>query len=123
MEIQFFDDPESGPKAREDVRINDIGLFVYEDGRRIAVGFNITPFRERPSIEVDVYNDEGQLAASLNVIETIEANFHLTLHLRDKEPTQYYSVEVFVYYPNLDGERMVVDSSKKRFDATMSGEQ
>ena len=43
MDIQFFEDPLEAPKSREDVRLKELGLYVYEDGRRVAVGFNLTP--------------------------------------------------------------------------------
>jgi hypothetical protein len=83
MDIQFFDNPLETPKSREDVRLKELGLYVYEDGRRVAVGFNLTPFIERPSIEVRVLNARGEKAGWLNVIETLDANFSLTMHLRD----------------------------------------
>jgi hypothetical protein len=123
MQIQFFDDPGRGPRSREDVRFNQLGLYVYEDGRRVAVGFDITPFLERPSIEVTVVNEAGQPAASLSVIEAMQPNFHLTLHLRDDNPTENYQMQAELYYMSADGDRMVVDSVTKGFNALAPGEQ
>ena len=123
MQIQFFDDPLETPKSREDVRLNDLGLYVYADGRRVAVGFNLTPFLEKPCIEVRVVNERGEPAGWLNVIETIETNFSLTMHLRDKEPTQRYEVTAVVYYATPETERMDVHKLVKTFDATQVGEQ
>ena len=118
MQIQFFDNPLETPKSREDVRLNDLGLYVYPDGRRVAVGFNLTPFLEKPCIEVRVVNERGEPAGWLNVIETIETNFSLTMHLRDKEPTQRYEVTAVVYYATPETERMDVHKLVKTFDAT-----
>jgi hypothetical protein len=101
MNIDLFDDPLEGPRAPRDVRINRIGIYVYEDRRRIAVGFNLTPFRQRPSVEVLVHNSRGEAAGSLSIIEAIQPNFTLTVHLRDREPTDTYSARVRVYY-NVD---------------------
>lgn len=123
MQIQFFDDPLETPKSREDVRLNELGLYVYPDGRRVAVGFNLTPFLEKPCIEVRVVNERGEPAGWLNVIETIETNFSLTMHLRDKEPTQRYEVTAVVYYATPETERMDVHKLVKTFDATQVGEQ
>ena len=67
--INFFDDGVELPKGREDVRLKNLGLFVYEDGRRVAVGFELTPFRERPSLEVMATNARGEAAGSMTVIE------------------------------------------------------
>jgi hypothetical protein len=123
MEIQFFDDPESGPRAREEVRFNQLGLYVYEDGRKVAVGFDITPFRERPSIEVRVTNERGQEAGSLSIIETLDSNFSLTMHLRDNEPSRLYRIEAALYYASMERDRMVVDKISRQFDATIPGDQ
>ena len=38
MDIRFFDDPLEGPRGRADVRIRQIGLFVYPDQRRFMFG-------------------------------------------------------------------------------------
>lgn len=123
MQIQFFDDPEKAPKSREDVRLNDLGLYVYPDGRRVAVGFNLTPFLEKPCIEVRVVNERGEPAGWLNVIETIDANFSLTIHLRDKEPTDLYQVTATVYYQTPETDRMDVHQVVKQLDMTKPGEQ
>lgn len=122
MQISFYDDPEKAPKSREDVRLNDLGLYVYPDGRRIAVGFNLTPFIEKPCLEVRVVNAHGEPAGWLNVIETMETNFSITIHLRDKEPTNQYEVTAVVYYQTPETDRTDVHRLVKRFDATRPGE-
>ncbi|MCP4424982.1 MAG: hypothetical protein GY803_10850, partial [Chloroflexi bacterium] len=108
MDIKFFDDPFEGPKLREDVKINRLGLFMHEDGRRVAVGFDVTPFLERPSLQVTFTNERGEEAGSLHVIETLQTNFSLTVHLRDKEPTDTYVVTAVVYYATPETERVNV---------------
>jgi len=123
MQINFFDDPEKSPRSREDVRINQLGLYVYPDGRRLAVGFDITPFIERPSIDVNLYNDRGEPAGSLTVIEADETNFTLTMHLRDRSPTARYLLQAELYYQSPEQGRTAVDSYQTRFDMTQPGEQ
>lgn len=122
MDINFFDDPLQGPRAREDVRFNQLGLYVHPDGRRIAVGFDITPFRERPSIEVQLFNLLGEPAGSLTVIETLESNFHLTMHLRDRSPTSEYTVRATLYYATPEEGRMDVHTLSGTVDVTEAGE-
>ena len=111
------------PKSREDVRFNRLGLFLYEDLRRVAVGFDITPFLEPPSIQVTIRNPQGQEVSSLNVIETADRNFHLTMHLRDKEPADMYEVTAVLYYAAPETERVDVDTVTRTLDATQPGEQ
>jgi hypothetical protein len=123
MQINFFDDPLESPKSREDVRIKKLGLYIHEDRRRVAVGFDITPFLERPSIEVIIANENGIRASSLHVIETIERNFSVTMHLRDENPTETYEIRVAVYYATPETDRVDVHVLTRTLDMKKSGEQ
>ena len=123
MDIKFFDDPLQSPNSRDDVRIKQLGLFLFEDRRRVAVGFDITPFLERPSIQVSIRNLAGMEISSLHVIETLETNFSLTMHLRDPEPEDTYEVSATLYYATPDTERQNIQTITKILDATKPGEQ
>jgi hypothetical protein len=124
MKVHFFDDPVRGPLPREDVRFNGLGLYMYEDSKRVAVGFDITPFQERPNIQVTVRDENGVEAASLNVIEAMHPNFNLTMHIRDANTTSLYEVEAILYYTALDnGERLIVDRQQRSLNANIIGEQ
>lgn len=121
--IQFFDTSFDMPLAREEVKFNDVGFFVYDDRRRVAIGFNITRFLEGPSIEVSITNDNGEPAGSLTVVETNSTNFSLTMHLRDDRPTAIYHVQATLYYATPDTERMDVYTHYGTFDVSKPGEQ
>lgn len=123
MQINFFDNPQESPRSREDVRLKQLGLYLHEDLRRVSVGFDITPFIERPSIEVTIHNANGELAGSLHVIESLDTNFSLNVHLRDKEPTEQYTVTATLYYATPESERMNVHSVTRPLDRTHVGEQ
>lgn len=123
MRVQFFEDPLRGPRPREEVRFNQLGLFVHEDGRRIAVGFDITPFLDRPSIQVVVTNESGQEAATFSIIEATQPNFNVTVHLRDDEPTELYTVEAYLYYSSPGEPRTVVDKATGILNSSSPGEQ
>lgn len=98
MRIEFFDDPLNTPGSREDVRIRRLGFYVYPDRRRVAVGFELTRFIERPSLEIVLTNSLGEPAGTLTVIEALEPNFSLTVHLRDTGPADAYSATAILYY-------------------------
>lgn len=123
MRVNFFDDPNRAPKPREDVRLKQLGIHVYPDKRRVAVGFDITPFLEGPSLEVTIRNKREEKAATLNVIETNETNFSLTMHLRDAQPTNLYDVQVTLYYAKPESDKLIVDNQTATFDATQPGDQ
>lgn len=123
MNIRFFDDPLESPNSREDVRIKQLGLFVFEDKRRVAVGFDITPFLERPSIDVDAVNANGQFAGTMTIVNANAPNFTLTLHLRDKEPTDSYTIRVTLYYASPESDRQDVHTLTRTVDVTRPGTQ
>lgn len=120
MDIKFFDEP---PLPREQVRIKQLGLFVYEDGRRVQVGFALTQFAERPSLEVSITNPQGREVASLHIIETLETNFSFTMHLRDTTPADSYTVTATLYYATPETEREDVHTVTKLLDPARPGEQ
>ncbi len=120
--INFFDDPERRGNAREDVRLKQLGLFVHEDKVRVALGFHLTPFAERPSIEVTATNADGQRAGSLTIIEALTPNFNLTMHLREPSADNGYEIEAVVYYKDESGERIEVDRKRARIDVSKPGE-
>ena len=109
MDIKFFDDPLEQPRPREEVRIRQIGLYLYPDLRRMMFGVELTPFVERPSIEVIITNGEGTPAGSLHVIETLTPNFSLTMHLRDPETTNPYTLTAVLYYSWPDREKIEIE--------------
>lgn len=123
MQIEFFDDPLRQPKAREDVRIKQIGLFVYDDGRRVNFGLELTPFLERPSIQVAISNGAGIPAGALTVIESMTTNFSLIIHLRDAQINDPYQLTAVVYYLNRENDKHNVDQQTVNFNAAEPGEK
>jgi hypothetical protein len=122
MDIKFFDDPLEQPRPREDVRIRQIGLYLYPDTRRLAFGLELTPFVERPSIEVQIVNGEGAPAGSLHVIETLTPHFSLTMHLRDAATINPYRLTAILYYAWPDREKIEIERREVTFDADRPGE-
>ena len=119
--ITFFEDPLA--QSPKEVKIKQLGLYIYPDGRRVAVGFELTPFIERPCIEIRITNQHGEPAGSMNVIEPNSANFSLTMHLRDKMPSQQYELTATIYFQTPETDREDGFSKTVSFDATQSGEQ
>ncbi len=122
MDIKFFDDPLEGPRAREDVRIRQIGLFRYPEERRFMFGIELTPFVERPSIEVLVINGAGEPAGSLHVIETLTTGFSLVIHLRDRATRNPYELTAVLYYTWPDRDRQEVERRTVTFGMDEAGE-
>ena len=121
--INFFDDPAEVPKGRADVRLLQLGFYVYEGGRRVMVGFELTPFLERPSLEINITNENGERAASMIIVDTQTPNFSMTMHLRDTEPTDTYTVDAVLYYAMPNEERELVKMETAVLDMRTPGEQ
>jgi hypothetical protein len=115
MNVSFFDDPGHAPKAREEVRINRLEARPYADGRRVAVRVELTPFLERPSLDIALTNVRGEPAGSLTVIEALQSELELTLHLRDREPAERYEIRAVLYYGSLDQPHQVVHTVVESF--------
>ncbi len=100
MNLQFITDPELAPKARDDIRILQVAVTPYQDGRRMKIEIDITPFApaDRPSLEVMARNSAGASVSSLTVIETTQPRLALTLHLRDPEPAGEYTFQTDLYF-------------------------
>ena len=122
MHIEFFDDPLRQPKARDEVRIKQIGLFIHDDLRRVSFGLELTPFLERPSIQVTIRNGQGDPAGALTVIETMTPNFSLIVHLRDENIIDPYELTAEIYYATPETDRLDVDQQTVTFSAAAPGE-
>jgi hypothetical protein len=122
-EIPLYDPSEDVPlpKAREDMRFTNVALQPYPDGRRVKLQFALTPFVERPSVEVRVTNPLGDEVASLSLIEAMDTEFDFTIHLRGPEPNGEHTVHLTMFYPVSDDgpieERQVVAEETATFAA------
>lgn len=97
----FFDNPNDPPVPPEEMAIRSLEVKPYEDGRRVAIDFEITPFQERPNLEIDVRNQEGRLVTTFSVVEAIEHKMSFTLHLREESPGGEYLLTMEVFYNDL----------------------
>lgn len=103
-EIPLYDDSEDAPvpRAKEDMRFTDVAVQPYTDGRRVKLGFKLTPFLERPSVDMAVTNAAGDEVASLSLIEAMDTEFEFTIHLRGPEPRGEHTLRLTMFYPESD---------------------
>ena len=84
MEIEFVD-PAEVPLPPDEVSFRSLEVEPYPDGTRLKVSLSVTPFQERPSIEIEV-RAEGATLASSSIVEATDTDMSLTLHLRAPAP-------------------------------------
>jgi hypothetical protein len=125
-DIPLYDETEDLPlpRAKEDMRFEAVSVKPYPDGRRVKLNFKLTPFRERPSVEVTVTNALRNEVASISLIEAMDTEFDFTLHLRGPEPKGEHTVHLTMFYPKSDDapteDRQIVDEQTATFVAASS---
>ena len=97
MEI-FFQDPSDIPLPPDEVRIREFKAQPWPDGRRVRVTLQITPFQKKPNGEIRINDENGEEVANISIIETIDPNMELTVHLRQSETGGEYTAYAVLYY-------------------------
>ncbi|MFC1960223.1 hypothetical protein ACFLYO_05895 [Chloroflexota bacterium] len=82
MNNLFFFDSVEAPQPRDEVAITALTVEPYPDGKRIRLQIQITPFLERPNLEIYAQKIDGPVVAELSVIETMTPQLDFTLHIR-----------------------------------------
>ncbi|HRE49105.1 MAG TPA: hypothetical protein PLD47_15360 [Aggregatilineales bacterium] len=97
MNISFFDQHDV-PQARSAIRIESLTATPYPDGWRVKITLNVTPFQERPSLELEVWRGEDRIA-EMSIIETMHKAMEFTVHIRGvSSPFGDYKAEAALYY-------------------------
>lgn len=68
----------------------------------MVLHFQLTPFQEKPNIEISIHDSEDIEVAQLNVVEAIEYRMDFTVHLRKENTAGEYKACMKVIYSNLD---------------------
>jgi hypothetical protein len=84
----------------EQVRIERIDASLLPGGMRVKVEIDVTPFRERPNLEIQILDPEGKIAAVSSVIATMHFKMEFHLHLRSAQ-ADTYTAHVQLYYDDI----------------------
>lgn len=129
----FFTDADEAPVPPAEVRVRALDASPRQDCVRVDVHLELTPFQQRPNVEVGIKNADGHEVAALNVVEAIDHKMDFTMHLREPKPSGRYSVAVHVFYSEVEAQastiggqqsaseilkkaRQVVDQRKMEFE-------
>jgi hypothetical protein len=58
----------------------------------------ISPFQQRPNCEIQVTDENGDVVASLSIIESIDPKMDFTVHLKVEEPVGKFIASAEIYY-------------------------
>ncbi|MBI5954258.1 MAG: hypothetical protein HY865_21590 [Chloroflexi bacterium] len=101
--MDFYLSPDNAEGAEraspEETRILQLTAQPYSDGYRVRVDMEITPFQQRPSIEVFLFDADGDEVASTNIVEPLGWKIEFTMHIRG-ELNNPYTLSARLYYPD-----------------------
>jgi hypothetical protein len=83
----------------EETRITSLKAQPYPDGYRLRVNIEMTPFQQRPHIEVTLNDANGDEVASSSIVEPMSWKIEFTMHIRG-ELKNPYVLEAKLFYPD-----------------------
>jgi hypothetical protein len=83
----------------EETRITSLTATPYPDGYRLRVNIEITPFQQRPHLEVVLNDANDEEIASTSIIEPLGWKIEFTMHIRG-ELNNPYTLEASLFYPD-----------------------
>lgn len=96
----FFAEDNLKRMTPEETRITSLTAEPYPDGYRLRVNIQITPFQKRPHVEVVLKDSGGDEVASSSIVEPLGWKLEFTMHIRDEELKNPYTLEAKLYYPD-----------------------
>jgi hypothetical protein len=98
----LFADPGIERLSPDKTRILVLQATPDPDGKRLKVFLELTPFQQRPTIEIDLTGPDGEPVASTSIIEPMQWKLELTLHIRGAAPIPgAYTLQARLFYPEL----------------------
>ncbi|GJQ35558.1 MAG: hypothetical protein JETCAE01_15680 [Anaerolineaceae bacterium] len=95
----FFPEDNLTRAVPEETRITSLTAEGWNDGRRLRVNLEITPFQKRPYIEVTLNDADGEEVASTSIVEPLSWKLEFTMHIRG-ELRNPYTLHARLYYPD-----------------------
>ncbi len=96
-----YQPPEDGLPPQE-VRIQGLRAEPWsEDRQRYHIHLEVTPFLERPDIEVTIYNEDGEALSNISIIESIDTRMAFTMHLRGEPGNGALTLSASLTYPEI----------------------
>jgi hypothetical protein len=101
--MEFFNtDPDLIRYPPAETHLLELRATLNPDGKRLRVILDLTPFQQRPLLELELTDSSGNEVASASIIEPVGWKLELTLHIRRTTPTnENYTLAASLSYPEL----------------------
>lgn len=99
----FLTDPDIERLPPADTRLLDLRAEPYPDGKRLRVTLDLTPFQQKPYLELTLTDSAGEVVVETSIVEPVTWGLELTLHLLKPgtTPGDIYKLTVFLSFPDL----------------------
>ena len=100
----FFQiDPNVERMLPADTRLLNVRAELYSDGKRLKVGLDLTPFQQKPYLDLVLTDSSGKIITTTSIIEPVNWNLELNLHIRKSSTSDngVYKLTVVISYPDL----------------------
>jgi hypothetical protein len=86
-----------------DTRLLDLRAEPYSNGKRLKVALELTPFQQRPYLDLTLTDITGEVIATTSIVEPVAWMLELNLHIRKTGPLNggVYKLTVVLTYPDL----------------------
>lgn len=82
----------------DQVSFRSVEVEPYPDAQRLLVRLSITPFQVRPTIDLEVVDEQGVKVVASSIVEATDATMSLTLHLQRPSPQFRYTLVARLLY-------------------------
>jgi len=99
----FLTDPDIERLPPADTRLLDLRAEPYPDGKRLRVALDLTPFQQKPYLELTLPDSAGEVVAATSIVEPVAWRLELTLHILKPGATAggVYKLTVILSFPDL----------------------
>ena len=95
----FFPEDNLNRMTPEETHITVLSADPYPDGRRLHVNIEMTPFQQRPHLEVILTNGNGDEIQTTSIVEPLSWKIEFTMHIRG-ELMNPYTLSAKLFYPD-----------------------
>ena len=86
----------------QDVRIVLLSAEPWPDhSHRVRVSLELTPFLQKPDLEVILARQDHEQVASVNIVESIGPKVTFTMHIRSETLAGFYLLQATVTYADI----------------------
>jgi hypothetical protein len=96
----FFPEEHLHRTAPEETKILSLTAEPYEDGQRVRVNIEISPFEQRPHLEFTLTDTENKEISSASFVEPMAWKLEFTMHVRSKPADGPLALAARLYYPD-----------------------